>query len=291
MENEYNIEDLCETIADRKEHLRSYVEMTEGHWQAMMRRLVDFKIAAAKTKGVGCHDEEIWTYLTSLAYAEEGFSGNNELFQKLTDSTGKAPFETKQWLEPLPLPPRKGEGNTNLDLAMGAIQKREKTSHGIEFDNTSHPILFCEMKWFSDLSYGVSGDPHRNQLIRVIENAITFQCSSNLPRECHVTLVTPREFKSRKQGSRFYQYKFEEYSDPESGAEAIHSELESCRLEHYKNPGWTYPEENAVKGRVRNLKLHWVAFEDLIEEAPRNEIADLVRQFEKKYNHTSAGQK
>ncbi|MDF1738637.1 MAG: hypothetical protein P1U86_05720 [Verrucomicrobiales bacterium] len=286
MKNKSNIEALCELITDRKDHLALFTRPTEGHWNAMLRRLNDFRIAATSSK-TGCHDEEIWTFLTSLAYADSGLSGNKKLFQLLTESDDHDLTDGLQWLEPLPLPPRNGEGNTNLDLALGGIRKRKNTSHGIEYDGTERPIVFCEMKWFSDLSYGVSGDPHRNQLIRVIENALTFQNADSLPSTCHVTLVTPREFKSRTQGSRFYQYKFEEYSNAANGAEAILSELDSCRLNPYTNQGWKYPEESVLKERVENLNLHWVTFEDLIVAAPDNELANHVRLFEKAYNHTS----
>lgn len=285
MNNETNIKEIIELISAREAELSAYTKMTEGHWIAMIQRLENLGIATGNM-ATSCHNEEIWTFLTSLAYASSREEGNSALLKALTDSHEDSTLETKQWIEALPIPPRSGEGNTNLDLAMGSIQTRDKTIHGIEYDGSERPLVFCEMKWFSDLSYGVSGDPHRNQLIRVIENAITFQRDGNYPSTVHVTLVTPREFKDRQQASRFYHTKFHEYSDEVSGIEMMLSELNSCRLKPYPNQGWKYPDVSTLKGRIERLKLHWVTFEELITNAPKTELAELVRQFEASFNRS-----
>lgn len=284
MENETTTKEIIELVDQHRSILSEHTRVTEGHWRAMIRRMENFRISTSGEK-VGCHDEEIWTFLTSVAFSSGGQSGNSDLFKALTEST-EPNVESRQWLESLPLPPRNGEGNTNLDLAMGSIQPRGITSNGIEYDGSKRPIVFCEMKWFSDLSYGVTGDPHRNQLIRVIENAVTFQSSEGHPDIVHVTLVTPREFKNRKQASRFYHTKFYEYADPETGADMMLSELRSCRLNVYTNQGWRYPETTDLEKRIRNLSLHWVTFEDLISMTPTTEMGKLVRDFESAYNHS-----
>ena len=284
MKNETTTEEIIELINQQRAILSEYTRATEGHWEAMIRRMENFRISTSGEK-VGCHDEEIWTFLTSIAFASDGESGNSALFQALAESAEPS-VESQQWLESLPLPPRDREGNTHLDLAMGSIQKRGETSNGIEYDGSNRPVIFCEMKWFSDLSYGVTGDPHRNQLIRVIENAVTFQSNAGQPESVHVTLVTPREFKDRKQASRFYHAKFHEYSNTVTGAEMMLSELNSCRLDVYANQGWRYPEAAVLEDRIQNLNLHWVTFEDLLSMTPDTELARLVRDFEASYNHS-----
>ena len=59
-----------------------------------------------------------------------------------------------------------------------------------------------EAKWFSDLSTKVSNEQERNQLARVIENALTFQSADGMPSECFVVLLTPKRFRDRDFGSR-----------------------------------------------------------------------------------------
>ena len=81
------------------------------------------------------------------------------------------------------------------------------TDGGIQAAQGASWVCFCEMKWYSDISGKVTHDIHRNQLARVIENAIAF-ASAPLDR-AHVALVTPASFRASR--SRLYGYKFEEY--------------------------------------------------------------------------------
>ena len=90
--------------------------------------------------------------------------GVTMLTRALTGSNQREPPNPKIWFEVLPIPPRKREGQTHLDLALGTIAKREGTESGIELDDVESPwICFCEMKWHSDISYRVTHDIHRNQ--------------------------------------------------------------------------------------------------------------------------------
>jgi hypothetical protein len=121
-------------------------------------------------------DERIWTFLVGCGYAIAGEDGVATLTKILTDSDYEAPTNPKIWFEVLPIPPRKEEGETHLDLALGTIARRKGTESGIELENVeSSWICFCEMKWYSDISYNVSYDQHRNQLIRVIETPCAFK--------------------------------------------------------------------------------------------------------------------
>jgi hypothetical protein len=67
------------------------------------------------------YDEVVWTFLLGLSYAAGGWDGIRKL-QSLLSGYAVAPsVQYRLWLEALPVPPRKSEGNTNVDLAFGAI--------------------------------------------------------------------------------------------------------------------------------------------------------------------------
>ena len=129
------------------------------------------------------NDEKVWTFLVACGYAMGGAEGVASLARKITGKDLAQPEHNKIWFEVLPKPPREREGNTNLDLALGAIRRRGNTKSGVKFAAHSVPwICFCEMKWGSDMSVGVTWDAGRNQLIRVIENALCFQANHQYAR-------------------------------------------------------------------------------------------------------------
>ena len=161
------------------------------------------------------YDEQVWTFLLAANYAMAGDNSITTLGSLLTEDAASASIE-KLWFECMPIPPRTKEGNTQLDLALGAIARRRNTLGGIEYAPTlGDSICFCEFKWYSDISIAVSFDRHRNQLVRIIENALCFQRANGqsftFPKTVHVTLVTPQLFKKQSFKSRLYQYKFLEY--------------------------------------------------------------------------------
>ncbi len=88
-----------------------------------------------------------------------------------------------------------------------------RCTSGIQLSDTDKSwICFCEMKWNSDISITVTYDLERNQLARVIENALCFQSDKHqYADEVTVTLVTPEMFYISKCKSRLFQYKYEEY--------------------------------------------------------------------------------
>tara|TARA_R110002096_G_scaffold233047_8_gene423028 strand:- start:2712 stop:5078 length:2367 start_codon:yes stop_codon:yes gene_type:complete len=275
---------LVTCIKEAKASLKTRIGMTDNRWDQNLKRLKDLSSHAdEKTE---YYDEEIWTFIVTAAYASNGSDGISALAKQLVGNDFETAGIDKAWLEALPIPPRSSEGNTNLDLCLGGIALRQGTSNGIEFDSVSQSIIFCEMKWYSDLSHSVTGDHHRNQLIRVIENALTFQSSSGDPKDFHVVLVTPRAFKNRQPASRFYQCKFEDYTDPKTGKDNIEKELNACCLPTRHSDTWNYPSEQ-VNDRINSLKLHWVTFEDLFKNVPSTPLGDAVRRFACIYNGTS----
>ena len=158
-----------------------------------------------------------------------------------------------------------GEGNTCIDLALGAISGRKPTKGGIQLvDNMEHPwICFCEMKYDSDISGGTTHDKGRNQLLRVIENALCFQNSLGYVSKVFVTLVTPYAYKYERVKSSLYKYKYEEYKNDHT---KIISDLTKCSFIPRAQTGWRYPTD--IDRRIENLSLNWITYEELLIDLP-----------------------
>jgi len=226
-----------------------------------------------------CVDEQLWTFLVACGYAIAGEQGVAELTRILTGSDQESPANPKIWFEVSPVPPRKNEGNTRLDLALGTIAVRQGAEAGVTLDDAASPwICFCEMKWHADIDVKVAHDVHRNQLARVIENALCFQDAGRYAEKVYVTLVTPAAFRDAPLKSRLYQYKFEEYkADPAS----LIADLEACVLEKREEPGWSYPADLAR--RVTCLSLRWVTYDELFQGLPGSPIAEELANFWKQH--------
>jgi hypothetical protein len=139
------------------------------------------------------------------------------------------------------------------------------------------------MKWFSDISHGQTNDNRRNQLIRIIENAITFQSNDNLPDKVYFTLVTPQVFLVKEDDifSRLYQYKYYEYTN-DNGPESLYNEINQCQLrqrDHQNNPIWNYPSIEIIQNRLANLQFNWVSYETLFENLPDSAISNSIMEF------------
>ena len=220
-----------------------------------------------------CIDEALWTFLAACGYAMGGTDGVAKLTKILTGMDMPITNDSKIWLEARPLPPRNREGNTNLDLAVGAVARREPTKSGIELNTHANPwICFCEMKWNSDISGFVSNDAHRNQLVRVIENALCFENKGKYADRSFVTLVTPAIFKDMVSDSRFhkeYQGKLREYrSDHANILIDLDSPLQKANH---------YPDD--IAERLKTLTLGWVTFDDLFDNIPDSPISEALDKF------------
>jgi len=255
--------------------LQAHDDEITGHLYigyAMWDNLID----RAKAAG-DCVDEQLWTFLVACGYAIAAEEGVRRLTIALTGSDYDVPSNPKVWFEVLPIPPhkREEEGETHLDLALGTIAVRQGTRSGIELDDVESPwICFCEMKWYSDISCGVSHDVHRNQLGRLIENALCFQRSGRYADKVHVTLVTPEVFRDARPKSRLYQYKFEEYS---ANPASLIADLDACILGKNEQPGWSYPADLAR--RVTSLSLRWATYDELFENLRDSPIARKLADF------------
>ena len=260
---------LAELLHENKGAIRLHLSLGSVCWEDLVGRVGGSSAA---------RDEQLWTFLAACGYAIAGSDGVRQLTEILAGS-GLHRDNSRIWLEAMPMSPRKKEGNTHLDLALGTIRCRKGTDGGIELEDVSEPwICFGEAKLFSDLSHGVTHDPHRNQLARVAENALCFQREGRYARRIYVTLVTPKAFRFAPVLSRLYQYKFREY---ETNRWDLIKDLDLCGMGKRDAPDWRYPSK--VADRVKRLELRWVTYEDLFENLPGSAISEELKKFQKKH--------
>jgi len=268
---------LAEILMDYHDELAEYLYIGYARWDDLIKRIE----REERTPSHDFADEQIWTFLVGCGYAIAGQQGIAMLTRTLTGLNQGQPTNQKIWFEVLPIPPRKGEGETHLDLALGTIARRKGRESGIELDDVESPwICFCEMKWYSDISIGVTDDIHRNQLARVIENALCFQRSGKYATKVHFTLVTPALFRNAPLKSRLYQYKFGEYNKNRA---CLIDDLNACVLEKNDQPGWSFPSD--LTQRVTSLSLWWATYDELFENLPDSMIATEVKNFWRQYGN------
>jgi hypothetical protein len=266
---------LAGLLRGHKDQIETTLRIGYATWDALIERVE----RQDRKDQDDYDDEQIWTFLVCCGYAMAGASGAAQLGSLLCGQTHSTFFPNLIWFEALPIPPRKNEGNTHLDLALGNIAPRAGTSSGIRYDEHDCGVIcFCECKWYSDISKDVSYDKHRNQLIRVIENALTFQSNAHFPTGVHVTLITPRVFRYAPLKSRLYQYKYEEYK---SNTTAMLRDLSGCSLPENSTKEFCYPN---IAERMGCLSLNWIAYEDLYSNIPRSPISEALASFHRRFN-------
>lgn len=246
---------LADEIRAQEANIRERLFVGFADLDALLLRLEE-----TEQGRIAATDEQVWTLLLACCFAQSS-EGPSSLASALTGD--KTLVSRKIWFEVLPRSPRSREGATHLDLALGDLSRRSDTASGIELAPDGGNVVFCEFKWRSDISYSVSYDDHRNQLARVIDNAISIRSASgDLPRRAHVALVSPTIFLERRPRSRLYGYKFDEYS---ASMDALKSDLESSSLQEVKN-------DRSIEERLRSLQLHWRGYEQLIDAAPPSQL-------------------
>ena len=272
------MEPLAELLEEHRDEIEQRLHLGYVHWEDLMR-----KIGAQERSDQGAfRDEKAWTFLAGCGYAISGTEGMASITNILTGADLPQPDGAKIWLEVLPLPPRKREGTTHIDLAVGSIARRGNSRGGIYLRRGPQTwICFCEMKWASDISLCVTYDPNRNQLARVIENALCFQDQGRYSDVVHVALVTPAMFKRTDSEFRAYQGVFRGY---ESGRARLRHDLDTCRLDKRDRADWKYPV--GADDRVEGLNLRWPTFEELFSGIPSSAISEGLQAFWKKYGNT-----
>ena len=263
---------LAELLDTYRDAITEYLYIGYARWDNLIGR-----IAKQETKPVhDFADEQVWTFLVGCRYAMARAEGTRVLTKTLTGSDQPTPSICKIWFEVLPIPPRKGEGNTHIDLALGTITSRDETKSGIKLDDVeSSWVCFCEMKWYSDIAMNVNYDIHRNQLARVIENALCFQGFGRYAEKVYVTIVTPSIFQEPCAKSRLYQYKFEEYN---ASPTHLMDDLRACDLEENRQSNWSYP--SSLMRWIDTLSLRWVNYDELFEQhLPTSDISSELYMF------------
>ncbi len=262
---------LAEKLAYYRGKLTKYLYIGRAKWEELI-----YCVGREERKpSHDFYDEQIWTFLVACGYGIAGEHGIARLTKFLTSSNQKPPTNPKIWFEVSPISPRKKEGETYIDLALGTITAREGSGAGIELENAeSSWICFCEMKWYNDIAVSVTHDIHRNQLARVIENAICFQKPGKYAEKVFVTLVTPSIFRSANLKSRLYQYKFEEY---DRNRTCLIDDLNKCILERN--------DQSDLNQRVRSLSLQWATYDELFENFPDSAITKELKDFWQKYGN------
>lgn len=267
---------LADGIRLHKDHICQALHIGYANWDDLVERIE----RQEGSRRADFADEQVWTFLVGCAYAMNGLAGTTTLAQILTGTT--PPGTTKAWFEVLPQPPRLREGSTHLDLAFGSISLRNGTQSGIELSQDKRTwICFVECKWYSDIAGSVSYDQHRNQLARVIENAIYFNQGDRFADAVHVTLLTPDVFKSCPASSRLYRYKYLEYS--KSDVADIVTDLEASCLRHRRQ----FPQ---IHERLRGLHVHWITYESLFQSVPDSDLKQPFVEFTSRFNGTKSDQ-
>jgi hypothetical protein len=250
---------LAQLLDIHQFEILSYLFLGKVKWDQLLETIRCQEVSRSQD----FKDEQVWTFLMACGYALLGKAGLRELTKTLTGSNPPLPPDPKIWLEALPLPPRHKERNTNLDLALGTISRRTPTLSGIQLGIAENTwVCFCEMKYDSDISPKVRNDVNRNQLLRVIENALCFQSAGKCADNIYVTLVTRKKFQGKSIDKKYGEY-FEKYSDhPDS----IRRDLNNSSLTKRVQPNWHYPED--LSKLIRKLQFKWVSYEELFSSLP-----------------------
>lgn len=271
------MEHLTELLEEHRDVIEQRLHLGYVHWEDLMRKLKAQERSAQRA----FKDEQVWTFLVGCGYAISGTEGLASVTNILTGADLPQMDDAKIWMEVLPLPPRMHEGSTHVDLAVGHVAQRGNSKSGINLKHSSKTwICFCEMKWDSDISLGVTYDPNRNQLARVIENALCFQGDGQYSDEVHVALVTPALFKRPDSEFRTYQGMFQEYK---SDRVRLRHDLDACRLEKRDSGDWKYPAN--IGDRICGLNLRWPTYEELFSEVPPSTIRKALQSFWEKYSN------
>jgi hypothetical protein len=266
-----NTRPLADTLNQERTEIENYLYLGKVKWEKLIAAIR----SQAEIQNLAFSNEQILTFLMACGYALSGKAGLHELTKILTGSDLQLPPNPKIWFETLPLTPRQKEGNTNVDLALGMISRRSSTKSGIQLDVTENTwVCFCEMKYDSDISPRTTNDVNRNQLLRVIENALCFQNSGKLTDNIYVTLVTRQEF----QGKLVYKSYREQFEKYRNNPDSIQRDLNNSHLPKRVQSNWHYPRD--ISEAINKLHLNWVSYEELFSRLPMPSESSLYQLYQ-----------
>jgi hypothetical protein len=251
---------LAPILRGSENKIRRYLRCSDAQWNKMARL-----VESREELGRPFDAEEIWTFLIGCAYAMGGEAGVATLTGVLTGAQQLGPYQPCIWFEAMPTEPRVKEGKTHVDLAVGSIHGRTATNSGIELELRGPSwVCFAEAKWKTDIQSGVTYDPQRNQLARVIENALCFQKLKCYANTVYVSVIAPEAF---VWDHSLAKRKFDEYADRKN----LVRDLVECRLATHNASDWRYPDD--ISCRVQTaLQLTWVTHEKLLAQLPNTEM-------------------
>ncbi|MBP7735465.1 MAG: hypothetical protein KA369_05775 [Spirochaetes bacterium] len=267
---------LIELLRKYKHDISSYAYFGFSNWDNMIDKIENYSLHEIYPIDIDSRDEQILTFLLVCGYSIIGEAGVEKITDILTSNKNNSFHYNKLWFKPIPISPRLNEGRFHIDLALGNISLRNDIQRLIELDIAENSwVCFCDMKWYSDISYGIANDIHRNQLARAIEAALSFQRNGTYVDKIFITLVTPEIFINPTNKSRLYQYKFQEYM--ENSNHIIDDIKRSCLAKNDKDYKWFYPE--MIEERTEKLSLHWMSYEYLFNEIPESPISMELKCF------------
>lgn len=220
--------------------------------------------------------EEYLTFIIACAYAIDGKNGCNSFLKKVCGDKLPENFEesTRIWFEAMPL---KGISSPTLDLAFGNFNRPNNDNTKTQIEYINGHVCFVEMKTWKDIQSSSTDNPKYNQLAKYIRSALIFQQAGVFPREVHVTLVTPRIF-HKNWKSRLYGYKFREYACPQINADNIINDIELPIINEKIENNWINYDKNGMVERLPFLKLHWIAYEDILDAVPDGDLKKYINQ-------------
>ena len=124
------MQSLADLLEKNRDAIAQCLYLSDGRWSRPRNNLPE-RIRSYEAEHASPElfkDEQVWTFLAACGYAIAGAEGVKKLTKILTGSDLSQPDCAKIWMEVLPFPPRKREGNTNLDLALGTIKCRDETT-------------------------------------------------------------------------------------------------------------------------------------------------------------------
>ncbi|GFO96265.1 hypothetical protein ig2599ANME_0454 [groundwater metagenome] len=271
--------EITNGIQDNRNKIDLFLKVSQEKWRSRINHINGLK----ELKNI---PEDDLTFIFACAYAIEGQERILSLQQIISDQQIHPSEKDVNliWFKHSPYAVNKEEGRgrpsfSELDLAFGNIKPCIGTESYISYgpkDTSNGWICFVEMKILTDIDVKSTDNPNYNQLAKYIKNALTIQkygrtVEGKYPSEVHVSLITPKRFIDNK-FSRLYGYKFEEYTSVNE-INFIKRDIPN-RINHENfNEDWLDPmQQPDIDKRLKNLKLHWIPYENLLDNIPDSNL-------------------
>jgi hypothetical protein len=281
-------EGIYNIITDPKRDIRTHFHISNRQWNKWTESIRHKKDDLLGDEKEGLREDH-WTFIVASAYAIDGDDGCKSLLktvsdQQLPDNSENEPFPIWSKYSPYTCKdPRSGRGSKAKiipDLAFGNFVERENTEAEIVYvppPKGNGWICFVEIKLLEDISGDSTDNPTYNQLAKYIKGALNFHeyCDGNekkYPENIHITLITPKKFMINPH-SRLYGYKFEDYRNKDTktiNVNNIKDDIPDIAENEYFDDIFCLNllTESGIDDRLKKLKLHWIPYENLLDNIP-----------------------